>query len=97
MRRALMALAVASVTIPLGATSAQAGGGPTQPQVSNMGFCSAQLAQFPGLMGLAPNARAEVNQILRRYGDSIGIPHPGALYNVRARTTVSEDGVCHQR
>ena len=97
MRRGLLALAVAAVVIPVGATSAQAAGGPTKPQVSNMGFCSAQLGQSPGLMGLAPNARAEVNQILRLYGDLFGVPHPGALYSVRARTPVAEDGVCQQR
>jgi hypothetical protein len=79
------------------AASATPAGMPDQPQVSNMGYCSAQLAQLDGAMGLAPTARAEVNQVIRLYGEAFGLGSPGELYSVRARTPVAEDPVCQRR
>jgi hypothetical protein len=88
------ALALAPFLAPAAAHAAVS---PDQLQVSNMGYCSAQLAQQPGVGGLAPTARAEVNQILRLYGEQLGIESPGALYSVRARMTLAEDAACQRR
>lgn len=96
-RRLVTPLVAAGVVVVMLPGVASAEPGLDQTQVSNMGYCSAQLAGTPGMLGLAPNGRAEVNQILRLYGDTFGIPNPGALYSVRARMTVAEDGVCQQR
>ncbi|HEX6888082.1 MAG TPA: hypothetical protein VF143_08245 [Candidatus Nanopelagicales bacterium] len=97
MRRLTAVVLLAGAPIVLVPAVAVANPGPEQPNVSNMGYCSSLLAQQPGVGGLAPTARAEVNQILRLYGDRFGIPSPGALYSVRARMTLAEDAVCQQR
>lgn len=78
-------------------TSAHAGDGPTKDNVSNMGYCSAQLAQLPGSLGLAPTARAEVNKILKVAGPTFGVSSPGELYRVRAKTPKVDDDQCQRR
>jgi hypothetical protein len=88
------ALALAPLLAP---AAAQAAVSPDQLQVSNMGYCSSLLAQQPGFGGLAPTARAEVNQIIRLFGERFGIESPGVLYSVRAQSTIAEDGVCQRR
>lgn len=75
-----IAVALGTSSIPAfahpdpGTTVWQAGG-------SNMGECSAYLAQ----MGV----RDDVNQLIREYGDVLGIRNPGELFHARAQQQVN--------
>ena len=96
-RRWLLVVSAGVLACAAYATPAHAGEGPTKDNVSNMGYCSAQLAQLPGSLGLAPTARAEVNKILKVAGPSFGVSSPGELYRVRAQTPKVEDDQCQRR
>lgn len=48
---------------------------------SNMGECSAYLGGM--------QVRDDVNQIIRQYGDFLGIDNPGQIFHVRAQQAVS--------
>jgi hypothetical protein len=50
---------------------------------SNLGECSAYL-------GATLKARDDVNQIIRLYGDQLGIANPGQIYHVRAQQEENE-------
>lgn len=96
MVRRLLAISAALACVGL-STPVHAGDGATKDNVSNMGYCSAQLAKLPGSLGLAPTARAEVNKILKIAGPSFGVDSPGELYRIRARTPKAIDDQCQRR
>ena len=77
----LVGLTVAAVgVLPAGAPLAQPDGGPGQAHVSNMGLCSAFLAQI--------GARADVNHLIKEIGPFLPdgpFDSPGELYRIRAR------------
>ncbi len=67
-------------SVPAGVGHAAPDGGPAQPVVSNMGLCSAFLAQA--------GVRADVNHLIREFGAFLPDgPYlsPGELYRIRAR------------
>lgn len=69
----------ANRVVPAGSALAQPDGGPAQDNVSNMGLCSAFLAQI--------GVRAEVNHLLKEIGPFLPdgpFNSPGELYRIRA-------------
>ena len=80
-RRALVLLCgVALGSSPIATIHAAPDGGPAQPVVSNMGLCSAFLAQA--------GVRADVNHLIREFGPFLPdgpYESPGELYRIRAR------------
>ncbi len=70
----------------VGCLGSVAGAAPPS-SASNMGYCSSYLARLevPGV----GNVRAEVNQVIKDFGDVLGLASPGDLYRVRAHQHVN--------
>lgn len=92
MKRPLMLLVAAAFSVALAPPAAAAGPAagyrPWEAGASNMGMCSAYLGQLPGHVG--PNARSDVNHLIKALGPVLGLSSPGDLYRVRAKQHVNE-------